>query len=140
MIRTPLVVITLLAAFLAVVAWFSAPTDHDHSQHGHGDKRTDLRALSYVAERGRSLFSARCATCRGNNGTGTDKGSLLPHDIHVPGLRNDLSFQRAAGLGARAHYRPSGDMPPVASISGAHVTGITAFIRDIQRANGIFWI
>ena len=39
--------------------------------------------------------------------------------------------------GVIAHHWDFGDMPPVAGVSGAEVTQIIAYIRDLQREGGI---
>jgi mono/diheme cytochrome c family protein len=39
--------------------------------------------------------------------------------------------------GVRAHHWRFGDMPPVEGVSEAQIAGIVAYIRTLQRANGI---
>lgn len=48
-----------------------------------------------------------------------------------------MAFVRAAREGVRAHHWRFGDMPPVEGVSDADLAGIIAFVREVQRANGI---
>lgn len=110
----------------------SSPSDHDHSQHG-----VKVPALSEVATKGEALFNANCAVCHGKEGTGTKQGPPLVHKIYEPSHHGDASFQRAAKLGVRAHHWPFGNMPPVARVNETEVSRIIAYVRELQRANGI---
>jgi len=40
-------------------------------------------------------------------------------------------------MGVRGHHWPFGDMPPVEGVTRGDVTMIIAYIRELQRANGI---
>ena len=129
-----------VAAFIAIgagVVWVSAPGDHDHSQHGAGGSDIKLPALSQVAKQGEGLFKAKCAVCHGKNAAGTKNGPPLIHKIYEPSHHSDLSFQRAAQLGVRAHHWPFGNMPPIAGITEAELERVIAYVRELQRANGI---
>lgn len=96
-------------------------------------------SLSETAQLGKRAFEARCATCHGTNAAG-QKGVAPPlvHKIYEPGHHGDAAFQQAARIGVRAHHWPFGDMPPVEGLSAAQVTYITRYVRELQRANGIF--
>ena len=61
----------------------------------------------------------------------------LVHKIYEPSHHGDESFQRAAAVGVRAHHWSFGDMPAVEGITRGDVTMIVAYIRELQRANGI---
>jgi hypothetical protein len=39
--------------------------------------------------------------------------------------------------GVRAHHWRFGDMPPVEGVSDEDATKIVAYVRELQRANGI---
>lgn len=87
---------------------------------------------------GKRVFDAKCATCHGENAVGqSDVAPPLIHPIYEPGHHGDEAFQRAAAMGARAHHWPFGDMPPVDGVSRADIANVVAYIREIQRANGI---
>ncbi len=95
-------------------------------------------ALSAEARRGRETYEANCASCHGRNAAGQDGvAPPLVHVIYEPGHHGDESFQRAAALGVRAHHWPFGDMPPVEGLTRRDVAGIVAYVRELQRANGI---
>ena len=97
-----------------------------------------LPALDAVQERGRAAFETYCASCHGANAAG-QAGTAPPliHPIYEPGHHGDLAFLRAAEQGAPAHHWPFGDMPAVKGISEVEIAEIIAYIRALQRANGI---
>lgn len=96
------------------------------------------QALSQEAALGKRLFEENCAVCHGKAGSGTDSGPPLIHPIYEPNHHGDGSFYRAAKQGVRAHHWKFGHMPPVKSVSNNEVTKIISYVREIQRANGIF--
>ncbi len=95
-------------------------------------------ALSARAEIGRKIYDANCAACHGPNAAGQD--GIAPPLVHVfyePGHHGDESFQRAVAHGVRAHHWRFGDMPPVEGLTRRDVATIVAYVRELQRANGI---
>jgi len=119
--------------------------DQDSQTLSAGDGANDAlaevllpEALSQNAEVGKRAFEAKCASCHGMNAVGQEGvAPPLVHVIYEPNHHGDESFQRAAELGVRAHHWPFGDMPAVEGITRADVTMIVAYIRELQRANGI---
>lgn len=94
--------------------------------------------LSQNAQIGKRGFEAKCAVCHGVNAAGQDGvAPPLVHIIYEPNHHADEAFQLAATRGVRAHHWSFGDMPPVEGITRADVTMIVAYIRELQRANGI---
>lgn len=96
-----------------------------------------LPSLTGTALAGQSLFAANCSECHGSKAQGTDNGPPLIHKIYEPGHHADETFQRAVKLGARAHHWSFGDMPRVEGVSRGDVEKILAFVRAVQRHNGI---
>lgn len=95
--------------------------------------------LNAVQKAGRNLFDANCAACHGKNAAGgTGNAPPLVHLIYEPNHHGDMSFYRAALLGVRQHHWPFGDMPPVEGVTEDDVTKIIAYVRAIQKENGIF--
>lgn len=95
-------------------------------------------ALSARALAGQKTWEAHCASCHGRNAAGQEGlAPPLVHIIYEPGHHGDESFQRAVALGVRAHHWPFGDMPPVEGLSRSDVAEIIAYVRELQRANGI---
>ena len=87
---------------------------------------------------GETAFNAKCAACHGENASGRNgMGPPLVHKIYEPGHHGDQSFLMAAQNGVRAHHWPFGDMPPVEGLTVSDVSNIVAYIRALQRANGI---
>lgn len=96
-------------------------------------------ALSPEAQAGAQRFTAACAACHGTAGAGNDMaGPPLIHKIYEPGHHGDAAFFYAALGGVRAHHWRFGDMPPVAGVTENDVALILSYIRELQRANGIF--
>jgi len=83
-------------------------------------------------------FNKFCASCHGASGRGTDKGPTFISWMYHPGHHGDGAFYIAAKRGVRAHHWPSGDMKPVPGITDAKIKSIVAYIRAMQKANGLF--
>jgi cytochrome c len=96
------------------------------------------QTLSQNAQVGKLGFEAKCAACHGGNAAGQDGvAPPLVHIIYEPSHHGDEAFQRAAALGVQGHHWPFGDMPPVEGVTRDDVTMIIAYVRELQRANGI---
>lgn len=93
--------------------------------------------LSAAAVEGQIAFEENCAMCHGRNASGTDQGPPLVHPIYEPSHHADLAFLLAARNGVRAHHWRFGNMPPVEGVKDREVEGIVAYVRELQRANGI---
>lgn len=95
-------------------------------------------ALDGNAAIGARMFETACAQCHGTNAAGREgAGPPLIHVIYEPGHHADESFQRAVALGVKSHHWRFGDMPPVNGLTRGDVAMIIAYIREVQRANGI---
>ncbi len=95
-------------------------------------------ALSAQAQMGQKTYEANCVSCHGRNAAGQDGiAPPLVHILYEPGHHDDESFQRAASRGVRAHHWRFGDMPPVEGLTRQDVAAIVAYVRELQRANGI---
>ncbi len=95
-------------------------------------------ALSTNAEIGKVAFEAKCAACHGANATGQDGvAPPLVHRIYEPSHHGDAAFLLAAKNGVRAHHWRFGNMPPVEGVTDGDVKMIVAYVRELQRANGI---
>lgn len=135
--RNILLGISALIAVGVGLVWMTAPNGHDHNTRSASDATIKVPELSDIAKQGEVLFKANCAVCHGKNATGTQNGPPLVHKIYEPSHHSDLSFQRAAKQGVRAHHWPFGNMPPVPSVTETDVERIVAYVRELQRANGI---
>lgn len=95
-------------------------------------------ALSPDAAIGKVAFDARCAQCHGDNGAGRDGfGPPLIHKIYEPSHHGDMAFLLAVRNGVIAHHWRFGNMPAQTGLTDADVTAIVAYVREVQRANGI---
>nr|WP_229802048.1 cytochrome c [Amylibacter ulvae] len=98
----------------------------------------EIPTLTGAAVMGKTFFDAKCAQCHGTNASGTENAPPLVHIIYEPNHHGDESFLRAATQGVRAHHWQFGDMPPVEGITQGEVKQIIAYVRSLQRANGIY--
>lgn len=95
-------------------------------------------SLSDNALVGERVFEAKCAACHGVNAVGQDGvAPPLVHVIYEPGHHGDESFQRAVEFGVPSHHWRFGNMPPVEGLTRGDVSMIVAYVRELQRANGI---
>lgn len=95
-------------------------------------------ALTPEQEAGKVAYETWCAKCHGADGAGQEgKAPPFVHRIYEPSHHGDAAFFIAAQQGVRAHHWPYGNMPPVEGVSEAEVATIVAYIRAIQRANGV---
>jgi mono/diheme cytochrome c family protein len=104
-----------------------------------GDGPTvDVRVpeLSSLAQRGARAFEASCAGCHGSYAAGTATGPPLVHRFYEPSHHGDSAIRRAARLGVQPHHWRFGPMPKV-DVSDRQLEDIVAFVRELQRANGI---
>ena len=93
--------------------------------------------LTKNAQAGARLFASNCALCHGTNRTGTDRGPPLVHKVHEPGHHPDAALYRAVNQGVVSHHWSFGNMQPVPGVSHGSATKILAYVRELQRANGI---
>ncbi len=96
-------------------------------------------SLSQKAQAGEAAFNANCAICHGANaGGGTNLGPPLVHQIYEPGHHQDFAFYNAVRQGVQAHHWQFGNMPPAPGVSDDDIERITCYVRELQRAQGIF--
>ncbi|GGF68589.1 MAG: cytochrome c [Terasakiella sp.] len=93
--------------------------------------------LSAKAVNGKRTFSKNCESCHGENGSGSEQGPPLIHDIYNPGHHGDESFYRAAVSGVTSHHWNYGNMPAQPQVSQYDMENIINFIREVQSQNGI---
>ena len=135
-----------LAVVLAIGFWWTGPTGEDVATSADNVTRTNglmvdvilPETLSANAEIGKLAYDAKCAVCHGANAAGQDGvAPPLVHKIYEPSHHGDAAFLLAAKNGVRAHHWRFGNMPPVEGVTDGDVKMIVAYIRELQRANGI---
>lgn len=126
-------------AYLALPAQSQTPPPATLPPEGAALVAVTLPArLSPAAERGQRAFDAVCADCHGPGGAGKmGYGPPLIHPIYEPSHHGDMAFVIAAARGVRAHHWPFGDMPAQPDVTPEEVQAIIAYVREVQRANGI---
>ena len=94
--------------------------------------------LSETAMLGKQAFDINCASCHGENAVGRNGvAPPLVHKIYEPNHHGDESFQLAVAMGVRAHHWKFGNMPAIEGLTRADVKPIIAYVRELQRHNGI---
>ncbi|TMV10389.1 cytochrome c [Ruegeria sediminis] len=116
-------------------------TPPDTSMLSAGDPIAEVRLpaeFSPLAASGKTAFDTKCAACHGTDATGLE-GSAPPlvHKIYEPSHHSDEAFFLAVQNGVRAHHWRFGNMPPVEGLTRGNVKGIVAYVRELQRENGI---
>ena len=139
--------ITIFAGVVAAILGYSMwPVEQktsviDHVKSAEGAPLAIVilpKNLSPNAQIGKIGFEAKCANCHGADAAGTEGiAPPLIHKIYKPSHHADESFQRAVSLGVRAHHWPFGNMPAIEGLTRGDVTMVIAYIRELQRANGI---
>ncbi len=95
-------------------------------------------SLSEQEQIGKRAYNAVCAACHGENAQGkAGTAPPLVHKIYEPGHHGDMAFVLAAQNGVRAHHWNFGDMAPVKGVTQSDVMNIVAYVRVLQRENGI---
>ena len=133
----PMFLVLTVVAMTAI--WFSGrPSMQAGPNAGGAMVEVKVPELTAIAEMGQQVFNQNCATCHGVNAAGNDgSGPPLVHIIYEPNHHGDAAFYMAARHGVRAHHWKFGDMAPVPGVTEADVTAIIAYVRELQRANGI---
>ncbi len=93
--------------------------------------------LSASERTGRENFNRHCQTCHGENGSGSRTGPPLVHKIYEPSHHSDGAFVRAVRQGVTAHHWHFGHMPSLPTVADTEIAAIIAYVRAVQRANGI---
>ena len=135
-----IIVAATVIAVAAILIWRFAlqPAPQETAAAGVPLVEVTVPALSGEALAGEALFNANCAACHGKNAAGQDGvAPPLVHVIYEPNHHGDAAFHIAAQRGVRAHHWHFGDMPPVEGVSDGEVDKIVAYVRSLQRANGI---
>jgi len=138
--KTRSLLIAAVILLAGAAAWnMSATPDQPAASAGAPLMKVSVPTLSPSVEAGKAVFDANCAACHGANAAGKDgAGPPLVHKIYEPNHHGDMAFFLAARNGARAHHWPFGDMPPVEGISENDIGKVVSYVRELQRANGIF--
>jgi len=128
-----------LSTFMALLCaplWFAVGDDAAGDQLSPDTVK--LPEMTPSLNLGKLSYDAKCAQCHGVNTVGTDKGPTFLHRVYHPNHHADGAFYLAPKRGVRAHHWRFGNMPPVKDISDNQIKSITAYVRAVQQANGIF--
>lgn len=134
--RNMLIAVAVLGAGILLYRSF-APSDP--AVTGGVLAQVQVPDLSSGAQEGEMRFNQWCSSCHGPNAAGQDGiAPPLIHRIYEPNHHGDASFHLAAKNGVRAHHWQFGNMPPVEGITDPELDSIVVYIRELQRANGVY--
>ena len=133
-------VIAVITTLLTMVACGGESTPQPANTESRGSEGAPVTesALSVTARAGAELFNENCSACHGVGATGTSQGPPLIDRIYHPSHHPDFSIRNAVRQGVRQHHWLFGDMAPVDGVSSDEVEEIICYIRETQRADGIF--
>ena len=141
MLKSPkdraLIGVIVAAAIVGVVGWLQY-FDDDPAHSDNAGTTIAIPPLSVEAAAGAALFERNCMACHGRHASGSDQGPPLVHRIYEPNHHGDASFRLAVRRGVRSHHWQFGDMQPVDGVSDDDVVKITRYVRELQKANGIY--
>lgn len=131
----------LAAAFAGVAYYVTQTGQSDPGAPAQGDAMVAVslpEELSQRAQMGEKAFDAVCAACHGQNAAGKmGNGPPLIHKIYEPSHHGDMAFHMAVQNGVRAHHWRFGNMPAQEGLTRADVEAIIAYVRAVQKVNGI---
>lgn len=130
--RLLLISLAVVAAIIAAAFFFGG------GFFAEVDEDLVVPQLTPAEVAGQDVFANACAACHGHYGMGVEgAGPPLIHLIYEPSHHGDQAFVRAVRNGVQAHHWGFGDMPPIRNVTDREVEQIVAYIRALQRANGI---
>ena len=91
-----------------------------------------------TARAGEELFNANCSVCHGVGATGTTQGLTLIDGIYRPGHHPHFIIRNAVYQGVKQHHWFFGNLAPAAGVSSVDVENTIRYVRELQRAEGIF--
>ena len=100
-------------------------------------RNLNLPELTEMEQKGAGIFATWCVSCHGEHATGSYDGPTLIHRYYEPHLHGDSTFYDAIRHGTLSHHWKYGDMPPVGDMHETDIAAIVAYVRRLQRANGI---
>ena len=132
------IIALLLIGAIGVIAWQTFRTTEKKVATGAPIVSVNVPDFAGSELIGRAAFNDNCAACHGADAAGQDGvAPPLVHKIYEPSHHGDEAFYRAALLGVQRHHWPFGNMPAVEGITRDQVAPIIAYVRALQRANGI---
>ncbi len=94
--------------------------------------------LTKTATTGHGAFIDKCSECHGLDAGGSEDGPTLIHRYYDNANLSDNDFFSAVATGVKQEHWEFGDMKPVAGVTREEVVFIIKFVREVQRANGIY--
>ena len=148
MTRTLWIACAAITVALGALFWLSGPgegrmdmTPPDTSALAPGAALAEVAvpaSLSGEALMGQRAFEAVCADCHGTAAAGRNGvAPPLVHEYYEPSHHGDAAFLSAVANGVQAHHWSFGNMPAQDGLTRADVMNIIAYVRALQRENGI---
>ena len=103
---------------------------------GGGDDGEPATATDRLAA-GEEAYQANCALCHGEDLRGTEQGPPFLSAIYLADHHPDASFVAAVEEGVQPHHWTFGPMPAIPSLGRDEIEAITAYVRSVQREEGV---
>ncbi len=126
-----------LTGFAIIAAPLATSLSYADDVEGHKSVKVNVPKLGQIERLGKSDFEDNCAACHGENAAGTSNGPSFIDPIYRPAHHPDAAFVRAATKGVQAHHWNFGNMPVPGEIKKYELARIIAYVRALQRANGV---
>lgn len=127
--------LAILAALVGVLFVLSLLAPEGEQRRAALGLSESIREGDFQA--GSALFAEKCASCHGADLRGTDKGPPLLNPVYKPDHHSDLAIRLAVKNGVTAHHWQFGDMPPVPGVTPGQIDDLIAYIRGVQRREGL---
>jgi mono/diheme cytochrome c family protein len=134
--RNVALVLLVGGLLIGTYSFWSNANDQQSAQEAY--EAAGPSKMTPQAEEGRLAFNQNCAVCHGRDAKGGSGGPPLIHKIYEPSHHGDGSFRLAVQRGVQQHHWQFGNMPPQPQVAEADVENIIVYVREAQRAVGIF--
>jgi mono/diheme cytochrome c family protein len=101
-----------------------------------GDQPTAAPDRAELVAHGAEVYARSCASCHGEDLTGTDRGPSHLSVVYEPNHHPDAAFRSAIENGSSQHHWDFGPMPPVEGLDDRDVDAVIAFVRAEQDRRG----
>lgn len=103
---------------------------------GKDEQDVPLTQEQLVA-RGRQVYAGTCATCHGDALKGSSMAPSLLQAPFAPDQTPDSAFANAIQNGVPQKRFAKGPMPAQPSVAPKDIPAVVAYVRSVQRDNGI---
>ena len=104
---------------------------------GGSDNQDQPLTQEQLVAKGRSIYQSTCATCHGNGLKGSSMAPSMVQAAFAPDQTPDSAFAAAIQNGVPQKRFTKGPMPAQPSVHPKDIPAVIAYVRSVQRENGI---